>query len=168
MPLVLGQHLDRSFYEFDHRFEEVKGPTNPSARQLIAYWRACEAKDGLRMGRDIPARAIAPLLSHIMVFEPFANWEDAHVRYAGFGTAQYFGRDATGLLFSEIARGDRSGTLKQLLSETRDLVAQNRCRVLDHRALNDGAEVSRQELVSFPIYGPDGESRWFLSAAFDL
>jgi hypothetical protein len=165
---MLGQHIDRSFYELDHRFEELAEPTLFSIRQIIAYWRTCEAKGGLRMGRDIPARAIAPLLSQIMVYEPFANWEDAHVRYAGFGTAKYFGRDVTGLLYSEMAAGDRSGTLMPLFTDSRRLIAENRYRVLDHRALNDGIEVSRQELVTFPIFGPDGTSRWLLGAAFDL
>ena len=168
MALVLGQHVDRSFYEFDHRFEELPAPTQAPARKLIAYWRKCEALDGMRMGRDIPSRALASLLTHIMVFEPFANWQDAYVRYAGFGTAKYFGRDVTGLLYSELEAGDRSGTLRQLLRETRDMVAENRCRVLDHRALDSGVEVSRQELVTVPIFGPDGKRGWFLSAAFDL
>lgn len=168
MALILGQHIDRSFYALDHRFVERKAPTHPSIRRLIGYWRECEAKDGLRMGRDIPARAIASLLSQIMVFEPFANWEDAHIRYAGFGTAKYFGRDVMGLLYSEMEAGDRSGTLRQLLSEARGLAAENRCRILDHRALSDGIEIERQEIVQVPMFGPDGKSRWLLSAAFDL
>lgn len=168
MALILGQHIDRSFYALDHRFVERKAPTHPSIRRLIGYWRECEAKDGLRMGRDIPARAIAPLLSHIMVHEPFASWEDAYVRYAGFGTAKYFGRDITGLLHSEVSAGDLSATLGSLLFEARALVAENRCRILDHRALSDGIEIERQELVQMPMFGPDGKSRWLLSAVFDL
>jgi hypothetical protein len=168
MALVLGQHVDRSYFELDHAFTVLQEPTHPSARKLIALWRASEAKDGLRMGRDSPSRAIAPFLSQIIIYEPIGDWEDAHLRYAGFGTAKFFGRDVTGLRCSEVEAHDRGTTLKQLLSEARSLVAENRCRVLDHRALNGGIEVGHQEIVRFPIFGPDGKSRWLLNAAFDV
>jgi hypothetical protein len=168
MPIVLGEHIDRSFYELDHRFTVVDEPVHASSRQLIAYWRACEAKGGMRMGRDIPRRAIARLLSQVMILEPFPNWEDAYVRYAGFGTAKFFGRDVTGLLFSAVKAPDRGGTLQQLFVEARDIVAENRCLTRDHRALNAGVEIAHQEVVTFPICSPGGESRWILSAAFDL
>jgi len=165
MALVLGQHVDRSYYALDHRFEVLQAPTHPSARKLIALWR--DAKDGLRMGRDIP-RAVAPFLSQVIIYEPIGNWDDAHLRYAGFGTAKFFGRDVTGLRHSDTEPGDRSGTLKWLFAEARSIVAENRCRVLDHRALDDGIEVGRQELVTFPIFGPGGKRRWLLNAAFDV
>ncbi|HEY5339235.1 MAG TPA: hypothetical protein VIJ85_13595 [Rhizomicrobium sp.] len=60
MPVVLGNHIDRSFYELDHRFVPVDEPSHPSSRQLIAYWRECEAKGGMRMGaifRRAPSRS---------------------------------------------------------------------------------------------------------------
>jgi hypothetical protein len=168
MPVVLGEHIDRSFYELDHRYTAVDEPSHPSSRQLIAYWRKCEAKGGMRMGRDIPGRAIAPLLTYLLIFEPFPNWEDAYVRYAGFGTAKFFGRDATGLLFSDVRADDRGGTLKRLFVEARAIVAENRCLTRDHRALSGGVEIAHQEIVTFPIFGPDGKSRWILSAAFEF
>lgn len=168
MPLVLGQHVDRSYYDLDHKFTVLKEPTHPSVRQLLDFWRACEGKDGLRMGRDIPSRATAPFLSLMMIVEPFADWADGTVRYAGFGTAKFFGRDVTGLRYSEVSVGDRSRTLWPLFTEARVLVEENRCRILDHRASSGGIEVARQEVVTFPIFGPDGTSRWVLSAAFDF
>jgi hypothetical protein len=168
MPVILGKHIDGSYYGLDHTFAEVAEPAHKSSRHLIAYWRECEAKGGMRMGRDIPARAIATLLSQIIIYEPVANWEDAYVRYAGFGMAKFFGRDVTGLLFSEVEVGDRSGTLKQLFSDATSIVAESRCSVLDHRVSGEGVEIAHQELVRFPIFAPDGESRWILTAAFDL
>jgi hypothetical protein len=168
MPLVLGQHVDRSYFELDHRFTVLQEPTHPSARKLIALWRAGEAKDGLRMGRDIPSRAVAPFLSQMIIYEPIGNWEDAYLRYAGFGTAKYFGGDVTGLRCSDVEAHDRGTTLKQLFADARTIVAQNSCRVLNHRALSEGIEVGRHEIVRFPIFGHDGKSRWLLNAAFDL
>jgi len=168
MALVLGQHVDRSYYALGHRFEALQEPTHPSLRQLIALWREYEARDGMRMGRDVPSRAIAPFLSQVIIYEPIGNWDDAYLRYAGFGTAKFFGRDVTGLRHSDTERGDRSGTLKQLFAEVPGIVAENRCRVLDHKALDGGIVVGHQELATFPVFGPDGKRRWLLNAAFDL
>jgi len=168
MPLVLGQHVDHSYYGLDHRFEVLPAPTLPVLQRLLEFRRGCEAKGGMRMGRDVPSRAIAAVLSQTMILEPLAGWDDAIIRYAGFGTAKFFGRDVTGLRHSEIQKGDRSGTLGELFAEARGIVAENRCRVLDHRALNGGITIGHQEVVTFPILAPDGGSRWLFNAAFDL
>ncbi|HEY5339234.1 MAG TPA: PAS domain-containing protein [Rhizomicrobium sp.] len=119
-------------------------------------------------GRDIPARAIAKLLSNILIYEPIANWEDARIRYAGFSLAKLFGGDITGLPYSKIMADDRGGTLKRLFFEARSIVADNLCLTWDHKALSDGVTIAHQELVTFPISSPDGANRWILSAAFDV
>jgi hypothetical protein len=165
MPVVLGKHIDQSFYQLDHRFAPQDKPAHPLSFQLIAFREACEVKGGIRMGRDIPSRAVAPLLSHMMIHEPIDDWSDARVRYAGFGMAKYFGRDVTGLKQSEIEVGDVGGTLRELFLSARDLVADNRCAVLTHRAFDGSIEIIHEELVRFPIIGTD-ENRWIVSAAF--
>src|ERR1700761_8173660 len=123
MPVVLGKHIDSSYYELDHRFAVLDKPSHKSSQKLIAYWRSCDAKGGMRMGRDIPARAIAPLLSQIMIYEPIANWDDVVVPYAGFGLAKFFGGDITGLPYSQIIANDRGNTLQQLFSEAPGIAA---------------------------------------------
>lgn len=168
MPVVLGQHIDQSFHALDHRFETVAMPTHPSAQRLIAYWQNCQAKGGMRLGRDLPARPIAALLGNVIVYEPIGDWDDARIRYAGFGMAKYFGRDVNGLLFSEISAGNRDGSLKQLFSEARDLVREKQPRVRNHILMNEGIELARHQLVMLPILGPEGDRSWILNAAFDL
>lgn len=166
MPNILGRNIDQSYHALDHRFEIIAMPTHPSAQRLVAYWQNCEG--GMRMGRDIPARAIAPLLENIIIYEPVDNWDDARVRYAGFATAKFFGRDIGGLLFSEVAAENRDGSLKKLFSEARDLVAEKRPRIRNHMLMNDGIEIARHQLVMLPILAPDGETPWILNAAFDF
>ena len=59
MALALGRSVERSHYELEHRMRGINMPTHPSTIRLIAYWQECEARGGMRMGRDIPARDIA-------------------------------------------------------------------------------------------------------------
>jgi hypothetical protein len=166
MPVILGKHIDESYYQLDHRFAPQDAPAHPLSLQLLAFRDACEAKGGMRMGREVPSRAVVPFLSHMMIHEPIEDWTDARIRYAGFGMAKFFGRDVTGLKQSEIEVGDVSGTLRELFNSARDLIADNRCAVLTHKAFQDSTEITHEEIVRFPIIGSDGSSRWVLTAAF--
>jgi hypothetical protein len=167
MAVVLGQHLDRPHYDYAHEFAMVTAPSHPSTRKLIVYWRACEARGGMLMGRDIPARAIAPLLKDIVVAEPIGDWEDARMRLAGFGMAQYFGRDVTGALMSEILAGNPKDT-RMMLAGARHAIARNCPGTLEHW-VRDGAQlVVRQEMTALPLYAPDGDARWILVGTFNF
>ncbi|HEY5339233.1 MAG TPA: PAS domain-containing protein [Rhizomicrobium sp.] len=164
MSVVLGHSLDRSHYGLEHLFKPVEVPLHPSSIRLLAYWQDCEAKGGLRFGRDIPARPIAALLGHIIVSEPIGDWSDARLRLAGFATAEYFGRDVTGSLLSEVVAGD----LQMFLTGARKAIAKRRPGIVEHRLLKEGCEVLRQEMGAFPIFAPDGQTNWMLCSTFDF
>jgi hypothetical protein len=167
MAVVLGQSLDRPHYDYSHRFAMVEAPAHPSTRRLVAYWRDCEARGGMRMGRDIPARAIAPLLQDIVVAEPVGDWDDAYMRLAGFGMAQYFGRDVTSALMSDMLAGKETD-LRMLLAGARGAIAQNSPGTVEHLVLDGSQLVVRQEMTALPLYAPDGDARWILVSTFNF
>ncbi|MGZ6009891.1 MAG: hypothetical protein ACXWLO_11455, partial [Rhizomicrobium sp.] len=54
--------------------------THAGAISLVECWRGHEATGGMRMGRDIPSRALAKLLPFILITEPVGDWDDARIR----------------------------------------------------------------------------------------
>jgi hypothetical protein len=167
MTIILGKAVDRTHYEYEHRVTPVKVATHPSTIRLIAYWQQCEERGGLRMGRDIPARAIAALLKDLTVAEPVNDWADARIRLAGSGMAVHFGRDVSGALMSEIAGGAESDW-RMLLAGAKSVIAHNRPGTIQQIILDDGREIQRQELTALPILAPDSDARWVLTGTFDF
>jgi hypothetical protein len=142
-------------------------PAHPSTRRLIAYWQDCEARGGMRMGRDVPARAIASLLQDIIVAEPLGDWDDARMRLAGFGMAQYFGREITGALMSDMLADNRAH-LQMLLAGVRNAIAQNLPGTVEHWVYDGTQLVARQEMIALPLFAPDGDTRWILAGTFNF
>jgi hypothetical protein len=167
MSVVLGRSVGRSHYEFEHRMRGINMPTHPHSIRLIAYWQECEARGGMRMGRDMPARAIAPLLKDITVAEPIRDWADARIRLAGSAMAEYFGRDVGGALMSEIFAGELRDR-EMLLAGARAAIARNRPGIVEQILVDSGHEVLRQELTALPIFAPDGDARWLLTGTFNF
>jgi hypothetical protein len=167
MAVVLGRIVDQSHYELQHRMTPVKEPTHPSSIKLLAYWRECDARGGMRMGRDIPSRAIAPLLKDLCVAEPIGDWTDARIRLAGSSMTEYFGRDASGMLMSEI-NGGSEADLQMMLNGARHATAKNRPGSIEHALLNEGIVVLRQEMTVVPIWSPDGNARWLVTGTFNF
>jgi hypothetical protein len=166
MAVILGHALDRSHYDYEHSFRPVDAPVHPLSIQLLAYWRDCEAQGGMRMGRDLPARAIAQILPHLIVAEPVGDWEDARIRLAGFGMATHFGRDVSGALMSEVYAGPQSG-MHLLLAGSRSVIARNQPGAVEHLVLDKEREVLRQEMICLPLIAPDGDARWVLVGTFN-
>ena len=57
-------------------------PTHPKAIRLLEFWNE-RAVDGIVIGRDVPSRKIADLLSHISIGEPIEGGTDFRIRLAG-------------------------------------------------------------------------------------
>jgi len=167
MAVVLGRVVDQSHYVLKHRMTVVKTPTHPSSIKLIDYWRACEAHGGLRMGRDIPARAIGSLLKYLCVAEPVGDWTDARIRLAGSTMAEYFGRDASGLLMSEV-NGSSEDDFRLMMNGSRYATTKNRPGTIEHALLDEGIVVLRQEMTTVPIWSPEGDARWLLTGTFNF
>lgn len=80
----------------------VAQPRHPEAIRLHDYWQGCRAQGGLRMGRDLPARAIATLMSKLSIFEPNEDRTDFRFRLAASGWLALYGRDVKGEWLSSI------------------------------------------------------------------
>lgn len=167
MSVLLGRFVERSHYDYEHRFRVVKDPAHPSTIGLVAHWRACQAQGGMRMGRDIPARAIAPLMKDLIVSEPIGDWEDARLRLVGSATRDYFGRDVTGLTMNEVFAGQLSDR-DMLLAGAKACIAKNRPGTVEQILLDNGREVLRQEMTAMPLLAPSGDAHWIITTTFNF
>ncbi|MBS0275866.1 MAG: PAS domain-containing protein [Proteobacteria bacterium] len=167
MVMLQARGAERARSGLEHRIRGINVPMHPSTIRLIAYWQACEARGGLRMGRDVPASGIAPLLPDLVVAEPVRDWADAHIRLAGSAMAEYFGRDLDGARMSEIFAGEpRDGEM--LLAGARAAIARNRPGIVEQILVGNGREILRQEVAELPIYAPDRNVRWILTSTFSF
>ena len=104
-----------------HVFQQTEtflaAPVHPDARLLLETWQECAALGGMVVGRDVPSRRLAKLLSNLALFEYREENEDFRVRLAGFSLVRRFGRDITGRLLKEVlARDDHARHRAALLS----------------------------------------------------
>lgn len=167
MAVVLGRKVEQSHVALEHRMRGINMPTHPSTIRLIAYWQDCETRGGMRMGRDMPARAIAAFLPDLTVAEPVGDWADARIRLAGSAMADYFGRDVGGALMSEVVVGEARDR-EFLLAGARTAIARNRPGIVEQILVDNGREVLRQELTALPLLAPEGDARWILISTFNF
>ena len=167
MAAVLGRNIDRPHIELEHRMRGINMPTHPHSIRLIAYWQECEARGGMRMGRDVPARDIAALLPDLTVAEPVGDWADARIRLAGSAMAEYFGRDVGGILMSEAIAGE-ARERETLLAGARTAIARNRPGIIEQILVDNGQEVLRQEVTTLPMFAADSNARWILISTFNF
>lgn len=165
--MMPGRSVERPHTELEHRMRGINMPTHPSTIRLIAYWQECEARGGMRMGQDIPARPIATLLQDLTVAEPVRDWADARIRLAGSAMVEYFGRDVGGALMSEIFAGEPRDC-EMLLAGAKAAIARNRPGIVEQLLFDNGREVLRQELTALPLYAPDGNARWIVTSTFNF
>jgi hypothetical protein len=163
--VVLGQPVLNPSPQYRYVRTVRMAPSHPSSIALMACWRELEAKGGMRMGRDIPSRALVKLLPHILITEPIDNWEDARIRLAGTAMLERFGRDIAGTLVSQIYENDLDGA-QLLLHLGRCATESREPGVVDTRIFVDGIEMMHLEIVLMPINSADGSGVWNLVGAF--
>ncbi len=163
--VLLGRSVHDRQEDYEHRIVPVQAPVHPSSIRLLAYWQNCRDQGGMRMGRDIPARAIAGLLAHAAVAEPVDDWADARLRFVGSGMTPHFGRDVGGALMSDLF-GDNRGELAMLLAGTRRAIVSERPGIVDHIVRRDGLEIMHHEMIVLPVRAPQGDAMWALTGTF--
>lgn len=141
----------------------ISVPAHPDAAELLAYWHACEERGGMRLGRDIPARAIARLMSKLSVLEPVGEQRDFRFRLAGSGWLRRFGRDITGQLLSELYTG---ASLDHYLDGLHAVLATRRPNIVDVRVTSRLLEMHHMEYVELPVANAEGDRLWVLCGAF--
>jgi len=144
-------------------FLPIDAMLHPDAEIAMQFWRTRPA-EGIRIGRDVPSRAVARLLSRVIVCEPLPDGGDYRVHLAGGTVIQRFGYDITGECLSEVF-DDPSEFRSRLngLNEALDSGTPHMMRVV-YRA--GSVELLRQEVLALPVTAPGGKDRWALVFAF--
>lgn len=164
--VVLGGPVHKpSPGKYSYPKDVVQAPEHPASQELLAYWRTCQANGGMRMGRDVPARAIARLLRNIAISEPVGDWDDAHIRLAGLAYAERFGRDIAGMNLRALY-GEDVHSAQALLDSGRYVTATGEPRIMHTRVVAETVELMRYEVVSLPVFSPAGDKIWCLTGAF--
>lgn len=148
--------------ELRDTIEFIAAPANSSAKKLVEIWNA-RAADGLVMGRDVPARALAPLLSRMMVWEPIDHFADFRVRLAGDEMHRRFDGEIKGRLMSELFPPQN---LPQHIGASKRAIVTDSPVILYIRLSCATAEALNAEVVILPVVSPDRSSTWALSVAF--
>jgi hypothetical protein len=140
----------------------LREPVHYGARLLLNHWSEKQAKGGMVVGRDLPARELSPALRHLILYEPLEGGHDFRVRLAGSANLRRFGRDVTGTRISELFEGDafewRLKTLARVLT-TREPCSSD---VLLKRSRRDSL---RFEVLTLPVLNEAG-ARWALGGIF--
>jgi len=144
------------------RYFTVDKARHKDALKLLAFWDARPA-DGIVMGRDVPSRAIADLLSHISVLEPTPERTDFRVRLAGASLLKRHGCDVKDRMLSQLfPPGEFQDHLKSGLAT----IDSDRPLIVDSNLMDGGVTKMQVEVVLLPIVAPDRKTRWVLSGMF--
>ena len=149
--------------EFERTYTPLEFPAHPDAAFLLDYWRAKESAGGLVIGRDIPSRSISRVLRNLMVNEPTADGHDFYIRVAGTMCLRRYGREVTGLLFSDLFD---QPTFEHHCASAYESLRANRPMLLDVKVKRSGIEQAHYEIVRLPVWAPDKAARWSLVGVF--
>ena len=152
-PGVLKLHDD---------FKVMAAPIHPKAQKLYAFWQE-RAERGIVIGRDVPSRPIADLLSSISIYEPANDGTDLRVRLAGSSMRRRFGDDITGKLMSELFAPD---DFRAHFEDARASLDTGRPTFVDSRLSIGAVEQMHLEVVTLPVLAPDAIGRWLLAGIF--
>ena len=164
--VLLGRASLDASQDYKYEFLPRREPEHSSSRVLIDYWKSCEERGGMRLGRDIPNRAIAKVLAYVAITEPVDDWRDGRMRLVGSALANRFGRDITGVLISELFVYDDPLMLAAMLGGAKMAATRRRPGIATDRVLLDGREQMRNEVIVLPVDSPDSSATWALTGTF--
>jgi hypothetical protein len=145
------------------QYSTVEKATHPDALRLLAFWDA-RPVDGLVMGRDLPSRAVANLLSNISILEPTAERTDLRVRVTGASLFKRWGGDTKGRLLSELFSPDE---MRDHLKSCLAAIDTGLPVIVDSSLVAFGTVPKLNlEVVLLPIFAPDRSAAWVLSGMF--
>jgi len=142
-------------------FEEIDSLSHEDAEFLLAHWRHCRQSGGFIMSRDVPSKAIARLMKHLVVLEPVGD--DFTYRLTGMVLTERLGRDVRGMLVSDVF--DQKPA-KSLIDAARRVIDTDAPVFQRIRVRGLLAEIRRPELVLLPVGLPDGPGTWVLVGVF--
>lgn len=136
-------------------------PVHRGARLLLAQWQARENEGRFVVGRDVPTRALASILSGLVLYEPVTD--DFRIRLAGLGLHRRFGRDVTGERLSALLGAAQFHAHAERMH---DLLRSGRPLVVEVRLMEEGRIYLCFEMVAVRVFAPDGETPWVLAGLF--
>ena len=164
MPSCMIPHSPpATTYAREPTYRICREPKQPDARLLIARWREHSAKKDITIGKDIPSRAFAKFLSHIMVVEPINNDSDGQVRLAGTALRSRYGTEATGKRLSEMYPPT---ILPQYLAYLRNARTSGAPLILETTLPQDAAPPVAFEKIILRALAPDQISMWNVVGMF--
>ena len=144
-------------------FEEIESLSHVDAEALLAHWRHCRKSGSFVMSRDVPSKAIARLMKHLVVLEPSADRVDFKYHLTGMVLTQRLGRDVTGMLVSEVFEPKPARSLIEAARKAIDTDGPVFERIHVRGVLS---EVRRPELVLLPVSLLNGPGTWVLVGVF--
>lgn len=143
-------------------FCSIEMPSHPDAAIALQFWNE-RRSDGIRLGRDIPSRAISRLLSRLTVFRPIDDGSDADVYLVGADVRHRFGRDITGERLSQMYNAEQFSQRISCQKEVLKTGRPNASKII-HRI--GGADLLKLELLRMPAVAPNGIDHWVLAFVF--
>ncbi len=144
------------------KFEVVETPNHPKAKKLLEFWRARDA-NGIVIGRDIPSRPVADILSNISINEPIEGGSDCLVRLSGNAVDFRFGRSTTGKRLSEMFPPDE---FQRHMATVHAVIESGKPIIVGSRMTDGLIERLHMEVVHLPVLAPDRVTKWALVGIF--
>jgi hypothetical protein len=145
-----------SHYERVDRLNHVLAPI------ALRFWEE-RAPDGIVIGRDVPSRSIARLLSNIIIYQPLGDRRDLRVQIAGSAIRCRFERDITGARMSELFGPNdfpvRFNTMMEVIDG-----GEPRMACITHTVA--GVDVFRLELLMLPVWLASRSSKGVMAFCF--
>lgn len=165
-PVLLGRAALDPSENYRYEFLPRKDPEHPLSKILMDYWRSCEERGGMRMGRDIPHRTLSKVLAYVAITEPVDGWRNGRMRLVGSALTNRFGRDITGLLLSDLFVYDDPEMLATMLAGAKAAATKRKPGIATDRVLLGDQERMRNEVIVLPVESPDGNEMWALTGTF--
>ncbi len=147
-------------------FRPIEQPQNERLRQLLALWHD-RPEDGLIIGRDIPSRRFAPLLSHILLWEPIDDGANYRLKLCGDALRRRFGNNAVGKLFTDLIDPQ---IVPAFLAGGKAMLAKDDHICFDMHLVRDepveGHSELHFELVIFPVWSRHRAGRCLLNGIY--
>ena len=144
-------------------FKSVEAVSHRDSRSLLDFWHQRLGEGGIVVGRDIPSRSIARLLSNLVVYEPVDGNSDFRIRIAGAAMRRRFPIDVRGVLLSQLHPPANFAEYRRIVQA---VVETGTVRIVDSRLWQEGVETMRSEIVILPVKAPDLVTTWVLVGLF--
>jgi hypothetical protein len=162
--LLRGAGINRgaAVVETTEQYAVVSAAAHPDSKRLLAFWDA-RPQDGIVMGRDVPSRAIASLLTYVMVWEPVKSGADMRVRLAGDALHRRFKGNLRGRMMSELFSPEH---FAGHLSNVHKIMETGQSVIVDSHTNYGRIEKMHLETILLPVFSPDRAARWVLAGSF--